>query len=82
MARLPRRPSWRATTTWAQAAATRGTATDDPHFRYTSYYCTYVGSPEYEDAKRRALARGVDFEAFFVHYAEPPDGAGSEGPLR
>jgi len=43
---------------------------DVPGLVYTNYYCVYVGNEEYEDAKAWAAQRGVDFEAFFIHYAE------------
>jgi len=50
------------------------TSNPPPQFAYTNYYCTYVhnsGSWEYTDAKQWAEAHGVDFESFFIHYAEP-----------
>jgi len=40
---------------------------------YINYYCMYVkesGNWEYQDAKRWAEDHGVDFESFFIHYAE------------
>lgn len=43
---------------------------DSPGLAYTNYYCMYVGSAEYENARQWAAQQGVDFEAFFVHYAE------------
>ena len=43
---------------------------DVPGLVYTNYYCVYVGNSEYEDAKAWAARQGVDFEAFFIHYAE------------
>jgi len=44
---------------------------DSPGFSYTNYYCTYVGSPEYNDMQAWATSHGVDFEDFFIHFAEP-----------
>jgi uncharacterized repeat protein (TIGR01451 family) len=43
---------------------------DSPQLTYTNYYCMYVGNREYEDARQWAARQGVDFEAFFIHYAE------------
>ena len=43
---------------------------DSPGLAYTNYYCMYVGNEEYEDARQWAARQGVDFEAFFIHYAE------------
>ena len=43
---------------------------DSPSFLYTNYYCVYVGFDEYDDMQAWATAHGVDFEAFFIHYAE------------
>jgi uncharacterized repeat protein (TIGR01451 family) len=43
---------------------------DSPQLTYTNYYCMYVGNEEYENAREWAAHEGVDFEAFFVHYAE------------
>lgn len=43
---------------------------DSPQLLYTNYYCMYVGRSDYEDARQWAAQQGVDFEAFFIHYAE------------
>jgi len=52
---------------------------DSPQLRYTNYYCMYVGNQEYDDARQWAARQGVDFEAFFIHYAEETEaGFGSE----
>lgn len=43
---------------------------DAVQLAYTNYYCMYVGNPEYNNAKAWAEQYSVDFEAFFIHYAE------------
>jgi uncharacterized repeat protein (TIGR01451 family) len=47
---------------------------DGVQLAYTNYYCMYVGNREYEDARQWAAQQGVDFEAFFIHYAEETEG--------
>lgn len=50
-----------------------------PSFTYTNYYCIYVGNSEYQNAQAWAQSHNVNFEDFFIHYAEPTEACyGSE----
>ena len=44
---------------------------DSVQLMYDNYYMVYVGNSQYQDMKAWAQSHGVDFESFFIHYAEP-----------
>ena len=43
------------------------TSNKPPEFMYTNYYCVYVDSVEFQDARDWAASNNVDFESFFIH---------------